>query len=202
MDAVSSAPVESMKWYEVWRKVFLHPSANTFDRILADPTATPRRAYAWVAIISALISIFGQIFSPDASILRLIFYMIFVPILSLFGLAFNALILHWVAKRYHGQGSYNRMVYVLSAIIAPFSIIDLSLNTVLSSLEPLYWLVSFILAIFMIYLQVQAIKAAERITTSEAFWTSMLPGLVLVALIFFVAIVLALLAPALGAGVG
>ena len=195
MYTVSAAPTQVLKWYEVWREVVLHPSANTFERILADPTAAPVRAYAWVAIVSTLISVFGQIFNPDATTLSLLIYPIFVPIISLIGLAFEALILHWVAKRYHGQGSYHRMVYVLGAIYAPYGIIEMGLNMVLPSV------VMFLFGIFMLYLQVQAIKAAERITTSQAYWTFTLPGLLLVVLTVFIIIALVLLGPALGAGI-
>ena len=45
---------QSLKWYEVWREVFLRPSERTFHRILADPLAKPGRAFIWVAIVGLL----------------------------------------------------------------------------------------------------------------------------------------------------
>jgi hypothetical protein len=201
MDAISTAPVVSMKWYAVWREVFLHPSANTFERILADPAASPGRAYAWVVITSALTAILGQIFNPDPTNRRLLICAILSPLFSLGYLEIDAQILHWVAKHYHGQGSYNRMVYVLGAIMAPFSIINFGLNMALSSLTHISSLFMFLFAVWMISIQVEAIKAAERITTGQACWTLILPGLVLIVVAVFVMIALAFLGSALGAGI-
>ena len=202
MNAISTEPVQSLKWYEVWREVFLHPSEKTFDRILADPTATPNRAYIWVAIMSTLIGILGQFFSLNFTIPSLFIAVVFSPIFGLIGLASGALLLHWIAKRYKGQGTYSRMVYALGAIfISPYYMIYTFLQWVLSSQELLSSLVLEIFALFMVYLTAQAIKAVERINTGQAYWTLILPVLLMAVLAVFVIVALAFLSPAIGAGV-
>ncbi len=201
METISALPEQTFKWYAVMREVFFHPSAQTFERILADPAASPRRACIWAAVMWLLVSTLGAILNPSPSSTA-ITNVILSPIYGATGLAMGAWLLHMSAKRYTGQGTFSRVFYAMGAImISPYFLVFMILRWVLASQELWSSLVLVLFSLFLLYLIAQAIKAAEKISTRQAFWTLILPVLLVVVVVVLIIVALAFINPALRARV-
>lgn len=135
------------------------------------------------------------------------FYMaclvISTPIMSVVGLALMAAITRGIAGLFGGQGNYNNLVYCLAAVQAPISIVGILLSLISSaitsgaasggSLESLntgylaaLCVLPFSLAIgiYSFILDVLAIDTVEKIGTGKAVLTLLLPGIVVVLIVF------------------
>jgi hypothetical protein len=212
MENYETGQPQTYKWYEVWREVFTHPSEQTFLRILADPTASPQRAFIWVAVLAVFGGLIQGLLLPSLGTelstristgVGLICGAIVVPIFAIIGLALWAVIQHFLSTLFGGTGTYNRMVYALGSISAPTSLV----GVVVSAFTALIGLVtkgvgnmvSFCLApislavgIYAIVLQVQAIKAVEKLDTGRALLVILVP-LILVIILGVVCVFLALI---------
>ena len=49
----------SLKWFEIWRIAFLHPTIHTFSKIVSDSKASTRWGVIWAAITALIIWIVG-----------------------------------------------------------------------------------------------------------------------------------------------
>jgi hypothetical protein len=212
MDKFETGQPQTYRWYEVWREVFTHPSEQTFLRILADPTASPTRAFIWVAVLAVfgglvqglLLPSLGTELSRQISTgVGLICGAIVAPIFAIIGLALGALILHFLSTLFGGTGTYNRMLYALGAISAPSSLIGYAVSAVTALISVVTKgggsLVSFCLApislligIYAIVLEVQAIKAVEKLDTGKAILVILFP-LILAIILGVVCVFLALI---------
>jgi hypothetical protein len=197
MDAASPALPKSLRWYEVLRDVYIHPSEKTFEHILEYPTASSRRAYIWAAVVGLLTGILGAFTTPGVPVTVQILTVVAGPFFTLLSLAISAVVLHWCAGRYKGQGTYSQMVYALGAISVPYSLIILVLFWVLPSRSAVSSLIQLALSLFYIYLMAQAIKAVEKLDNKRAFWTLILPLLLICLLAACFIITLALFGPAI-----
>ena len=107
MDAVSPVIPKSLNWYEVWHDVLLHPSEKTFESILEDPTASPRRVYIWTAIVGLLGGILQAFikafFMPDVIIILQICTAIASPVSAVISLVIVAAYLHWISSSVKGR---------------------------------------------------------------------------------------------------
>lgn len=195
MDAPDVQSTQSLKWYEVWREVFLHPSEETFHRILADPMARPGRAFVWVAVLGVISGIIQSFsaqnvdvdFAPGITLFSLV---LCIPLAAVIGLALGALIMHWIAGLFGGTGTFDRLVYAFGAIQAPATLVSvilssigtlLGLSTGQGTSSPfLICLAPFSLAwsLYLLFLDVLALKAVERLTTGKALLTLLLPLIV------------------------
>lgn len=212
MEAIESPEAPSLKWYEVWREVFLHPSVATFERILADPKASSTRAFLWVAVmgviagvIQALVNqatgIFNTAESGGLKFLSSFVCGIFVaPIAAVVFLALGTFITHVIARALGGTGLYDRLLYCMAAISAPstlvsviFAILGAAGQVGTRSLLAIC-VAPFSLAfgIYTIVLEVLALRAAERLTTGRAILTLLMP---LILFIILGVLCLALLVP-------
>jgi hypothetical protein len=200
MDAPGTEGSQSLKWYEVWREVYFHPSEQTFHRILADPLAKPGRAFLWVAILGVLSGIV-QAFSTQGvdtgqiEQVSLFSLVICIPLGAVIALALSALIMHWIAGLFGGNGTYDRLVYAFGSIQAPATLVSVILSSIgtlvgLGSLGQggtsplLICLAPFSLAwsIYLLFLEVLALKAVEGLTTGKAILTLLLPLIVVLVL--------------------
>jgi hypothetical protein len=212
METYETGQPQTYKWYEVWREVFTHPSEQTFLRILADPTASPNRAFIWVAVLAVfgglvqglLLPSLGTEFSSRISTgVGLICGAIVGPIFAIIGLALGAVILHFLSTLFGGTGTYNRMVYALGAISAPTSLITYAVSALTalvsvvtkgggSLISLCLGPVSLVVGIYAIFLEVQAIKAVEKLDTGRALLVILVP-LILVIILGVACVLLALI---------
>jgi len=201
-------PVQSRKWYEIWWDVWLHPGIAPFQTILKEPNHSMTRGFIWIAVTSFIVTLISSLFSAlvirnlaadspggmmfenyATNTLSAICGVILSPIFAIIGVAISAGIYHWVAKLFRGKGNWNDLVYCLSAVTAPgtlfggvigiFSLLFFQ-NPVLIFL-PVF--VAFAFAVYMIVLNVNAIRAAEDVGTWEALGAIFIPTIVIVVIV-------------------
>lgn len=195
--------------FPVWSKVFTKPGEATFLEITAHPEARAKAAYIWVFLAGVFSSLlnsltqfviglaglqqavpdFGQV--PGASgvlgAAGLLGAICGAPIAGLFsviGFAIGVGIVHATARFFGGQGTFDRLAYAFGAIAVPFSVVSalaVPLNAVPYAVFctlPLLVLVG----IYVLYLQVTAVKAVHRFTWGEAAAAFFLPSILLLML--------------------
>jgi hypothetical protein len=203
--------------FPVWIKVFTKPGEQTFLDITAHPEARARAAYIWVYVVGTLSALIGSLTQfvaaliglraamPDIGEIQglpavvgvggLLSAVCSAPLAGLFsvaGFAFGAAIVHATAKFFGGEGQYDKLAYAFGAIAAPFSIVS-------GLMAPLYVIpiVGFCavpillgVGIYVLYLQVAAIKAVHRLGWGESAGALFLPGILisLLCAVLFVAL--------------
>jgi hypothetical protein len=102
-------------------------------------------------------------------------------------------VVQWIAGLFGGRGSFEKLVYVLAAITVPFTLIS-ALLTLLSAIPFVglcFGLVSLLAGLYVLYLQVMAVKAVNQFDWGKAAASLLLPVLVLFCCVFVVAFGLA-----------
>jgi hypothetical protein len=113
-------------------------------------------------------------------------------------------LIQWVARLFGGTGSFDKLAYAFSAITVPYSVIAavLALIGIIPIIGILTGLISFALSIYVLVLEVLAVKAVNGLDTGKAVGSVLLPGVVIFLLICCCAIVvisgLAMMGPAIG----
>lgn len=122
-------------------------------------------------------------------------------IFSVIGFLIGVALIQWVAKLFGGTGSFEKLAYTFAAITVPYSVVVsvLSLVGIIPIIGILTGLASFGLSIYLIVLEVLAVKAVNNLDTGKAVGSVLLPGLVAFLLICccFVAVAM-LLGPQIG----
>ena len=89
-------------------------------------------------------------------------------------------IIQWIAKLFGGTGTYEKLLYAFAAITVPFTIV--SSLFVLLSVIPFVGIcigvISFGVSIYVIVLEVMALKAVNRFGWGQAAGSLFLPGCV------------------------
>lgn len=192
--------------FPVWIKVFTKPGEQTFLDITSHPEARAKAAYIWIFLvgtISALVSSLIQFVAamvglraamPEIGQIEGLPAMVGVggllgavcsaPLAGLFsviGFAIGAAIVHATAKFFGGTGNYDQLAYAFGAIAAPFSLIS-------ALMAPLYAIpfvglcalpILLAVGIYVLYLQVAAIKAVHRLGWGESAGALFLPGILI-----------------------
>jgi hypothetical protein len=201
-------PEKPRKWYEIWWDVWIHPGMAPFKTLLTEPRHEATRGFIWVAVTSLIITVISSLFytlvmknlvtdALGGELYRgfgnLTFAslcgVIFAPVGAVIGLAVSAAIYHWVAGIFHGHGNWNNMVISLSAVSAPASIAGglIGLISLLLFNNPLLIflpsLVAFVFGIYVLILNIFAIRVVEDIGTWEAIGTLFIPTIIVVIII-------------------
>lgn len=197
---------EPLAWYDVWVEVLTRPSRESFRRILADPTAGPARAFAWVAAVGLIVGLVqvglaGYLgISPLSELANgglatgAICFGIAAPLGPVIGLALSAAILHGIARLLKGRGSFRDMAYCLGAVQAPVSAI--AALTWLASLaasgggeslasgefQPVLTLClapfSLAILVYAIVLEALAVSAVEKFGAGKAVLVLLIPVII------------------------
>ena len=201
-------PANNRKWYEIWWDVWLHPGIAPFQAMLKDTNHSMIRGFIWVGVTSFIITLISYLFSAlvmrnlmadafsgtalENSSYFTISYIcgiILSPIFAIIGIAISSGVYHWVAKLFKGKGLWNDLVYCLSAVSAPGALIGGVIGIIslfffqypVIIFLPVF--VAFVFAIYMIVLNVNAIRAVEDIGTFEALGAIFIPTIVIVVLV-------------------
>jgi hypothetical protein len=193
----------------VWTKVFTKPNERTFLEITDHPEAKARSAYIWVfiagtlsALINSLVQFIGTLVGlqqamPDfgqvpglpgavgaAGLFGAVCGAPIVGLFSVIGFALGVAIVQATARFFGGQGTFDKLAYAFGAIAVPFSL--------LSGLVAPLNLIPYIafctvpillgLALYVMFLEVTAIKAVHRFGWGEAAAALFLPT-ILIALV-------------------
>ena len=194
-ETVQAEPT-SLSWEQVWILAVLHPSPATFEKLIKDPAATPRRAYKWMffttMIIIAIALPLQYFLGGNANLKNLaaqsnypastwiVVWIVLIPVcglLSILGLMIEAARLQWIAGWLGGSGYYEDLVYALAAFEVPLGVASalISVIPVIGGLSQLLSFYSFLLALI-------AIKTVNQFSWGKAVWCVVLPGLILIVL--------------------
>jgi len=178
------------------------PSEQTFSMIAFSPDAKLTTAFLWVFLASlvnfflvslvqgALLRQFMQSSDlglegfPQAAGGGLITAICGAPIGALFsvvGFAIFVGVVQLVAKMFGGRGTFDQLAYATAAIVAPFSVIS-GLLTLLSAIPLVglcFGLVSLLAVLYVIALEVMAVKGVNQFGWGQALGSYFLPFLVL-----------------------
>lgn len=96
--------------------------------------------------------VIGLCVSPFAGLISVLFFALFTAITQ------------WIAKLFGGTGSYDKLLYAFAAISVPFTLVSsiLSLFSVIPYIGACFGLISLGLSIYIIVLEVYAVKAVNR----------------------------------------
>ena len=198
--------------FPVWSKVFTKPGQQTFLEITSYPDALAKNAYIWVFIAGTFS---GLVNSAVQFVLRmnalqqavpelaqrpgynlgfgiggLLGALCGAPITGLFSVisfAISTALIHWVARFLGGQGSFDKMAYSFGAITAPVTVISAFLVPFYSIPYAAFCILPLlvVLGLYVLYLQITAIKVAHGFGWLEAAIAEFLPVILLVFLCAF-----------------
>ena len=104
----------------------------------------------------------------------------FIAVVSVVGFIIGTGIMQWLARMFRGQGTFDQLAYSLGAIAAPGLLVSAVLT--LPSLVPVLGicsgLFSGLFSLYMLVLQVTAIKGVHKFGWGAAIGTLVIPGLV------------------------
>lgn len=194
--------------FPVWMKVYTKPGEQTFAEIIAYPDATAKNAYIWVFIaglISGLINGLTQVVAgmsllrqmvpgyeqlPDTSrimsVSGLLGAVCGAPIsglVTVIGFAISVAIIHWTARFFGSQeGSFDKLAYALAAAIVPFSLVTALLVPFSAIRFAAFCTLPIVLvgSLYLIYLELSAVKAVYRTGWLEAAGAFFLPTILII----------------------
>jgi len=215
---MSASPGGPSSWFSVWMAAVTKPSEQTFVDMANSGNAKATTAYLWV-FIGSLVNVFFASLTQGAVMRqmmqqygmegqfnvgigeRLITAVCGAPIAAVISVVFFALItaiVQWVAKMFGGRGTFDQLAYTLAAVITPFSFISavLTLLSAIPFVGLCFGIVSLVAGLYVIVLEVMAVKGVNQFGWGQAVASLLLPVVVFVCcLAAVVAGVLSLLAP-------
>ena len=198
-----------MSLVETWIAAFTKPNEGTFAEIAAQSRANSTNAFLWVFVASLITSFatliaqsvgvgsmggFRELLPPElarelpmgggGSAIGFGTVICGTPvaaIVAVFVFAISVGLMQWVAKMFGGTGSFDKLAYTFSAITVPYSVIAavLTLFGMIPYVGILTGLVSFGLSIYILVLEVLAVKAVNNLDTGKAIGAVFLPGFVI-----------------------
>ena len=191
------------EWVSVWRDALTKPSDQTFARIAQSPNAKLTTALLWVflgSLVNLLLAslvqgaVFRQIMqnsnfggdafprtvggglfavvcgAPIAAIISVVGFLIFVGVVQL------------LARMFGGRGTFEQLAYATAAIVAPFSLVNsvLTLLTAIPFVGLCFGLVSLIAVVYVVALEIMAVKGVNQFGWGQALGSYFLPLLILV----------------------
>lgn len=124
------------RWAEVWLAATTRPGVETFQRLLAEPGVSARRAFTWAAVTftlgSVLLALLTTATRPDVA-----FSPFAVLLSALLGgaagvvsLAAGMGLIHIFALLLGGMGSYEQLLYAVSAFALPLGLASMFISAI------------------------------------------------------------------------
>jgi hypothetical protein len=202
MDTEIEGQVQKYRWFEIWKEVYFHPGAQTFESLLAEgqvkakPAIKQQRALVW-AVISGVVAsliLMLSIFTVDPGFDPA--NLCWSPILG--ALAGTMIVLlvpyffHALAEQIGGQGEWYDLFYCFSMIIAPAALVMVLIIAVgqfLGAVSPFLKQALLLLSVAWLYypfvLTVLSIRAVEGLETRKAVGVVLVPASPAIFFIFF-----------------
>ncbi len=189
--------------FQVWTWALTKPSEHTYAALASSPRAKATTAYLWMFVASLIQFLLStlvqrqminnfQLYGLDVSGLGqrggvgaiLVSLICVAPVLAaLSTLVFAAVvaIVQWLARMFGGTGTYDQLAYAMAAIAAPVAIISglLSLLSAIPYAGVCFGLLGFLAGIYVLVLQIMAVKGVNRIGWGGALGAYFIPVLVL-----------------------
>jgi len=206
-------------WIQTWITAVTKPNEQTFADLAERPGAEARKAYLWIfvtawigVLVSGIIQLvvlgsrFGQL-APEftrtlgTSVASLLCVSPFAAGFSVLGFMIGVGLIQWVAKMFGGAGTYDKLAYAFGAVAAPAALVS-AVITLLSAIPYvgiLGGLLGFAMGIYVLVLEVMAVKGVNRFGWGKAIGSVLLPALALGLLVACLVIgILMLLGPMIG----
>ena len=201
-----------MSLIETWMAAVTKPNEGTFARIVAQPGATTGKAFLWLFVASLITTFFSLIVQAVSAGGQMEMFRRMLPpelarelpaatpsfgfgtvicgaplgaIFTVLGYAIGIALIQWVAKLFGGTGTFEKLAYAFSSIAVPVSVVSaiLALLGIIPFVGILTGLIGFALGIYVIVLEVLAVKAVNGLETGKAVGAVLLPGLVIFLLV-------------------
>ena len=199
----------SLKWFEIWRIAFLHPTIQTFSQIVSDSKASTRWGIIWMAITGFIIWIVGplrtvwglaaDIFGLDVASYFVAIGTIVFPVFSVVAFLVNVAMSHGLARLFNGKGIFHQLVFCWGVIQLPFIIFSglafnilpytysiyrsLTSSEINFSVMRINFLISVLITmagiLYLFYAQVVAFSAVEKFSIGKGLGVLILLGVIL-----------------------
>ena len=191
-------PAGVSAWFSTWREAITRPSEQTFARIAQSPQAKATTALLWIFLTSLLSSFLASLVqgvmvrqilqnsdfgvdpfgagaanpliaticgAPIAAVISTVIFAVFVGVVQL------------VAKLFGGNGTFDQLAYAIGAILAPFYLISgfLTLVSAIPYVGLCFGLLSLIALLYVIALEVTAVKGVNQFGWGQAAGSVLLP---------------------------
>ena len=207
MDEQSNAPMPvppsgMASWFPVWIAAVTKPKEQTFVELANSSAAKATTAYIWV-FIGSLVSTFLASLVQNATMRqmmqqygmnsqfgnggvgsRLITVICGAPIAAVVSVIIFAVvvgIVQFLAKSFGGRGTFDQLAYTFAAIYAPFALVSgvLALLSAIPYVGYCFTFISLLALLYVLALQVMAVKAVNQFGWGQAAGSFFLPVLVL-----------------------
>jgi hypothetical protein len=189
-------PYEPLSWWDSWLKALTKPSVDTFERIANDPQASTIRAATWIffaslvglfisvpltlvfnpALVTQLQQAAGEASSALVGALGLMLCIVpFSAAISAAGMAISTALIQLAARLLGGKGTFEGTFNALAAIAAPVT----PITSLLGAIPVVGGCLALPVGLYVIVLNVIAVKASNRFGWGSAILAILLPGLVI-----------------------
>jgi len=198
---MSPMPGGPIPFYQVWINALTKPNEQTFVEIANSAQAKASTAYLWIfgsslvqifltalvqgAMMSSMMTRFGGNANQFSGSMgsRLIGAICGGPIgaaVATLLFAIGMYIVQWIAKMFGGRGTPDQLAYAMASIAAPYSIIAgvFTLLTAIPYAGYCFGAILGIAGIYVLVLQVMAVKAVNQFGWGQAIGSLFIPGLV------------------------
>ena len=185
------------EWVSVWRDAITRPSEQTFARIGQSPNAKSTTAFLWVflgSLVSSLLALpvqgvlMRQMFQSmgleeqgfptgGGGLMTVICGAPIGAVVSVVAFAIVVGIVQLLAKMFGGRGTFDQLAYAIAAIVTPFYLVS-GLLTLLSAIPFAgfcFGLLGFAAAIYVLVLEVMAVKGVNQFGWGQAIGSLLLP---------------------------
>ena len=189
-------------WFSVWRDAVTKPNEQTYATIAQSPNAKLTTALLWVflgALVNAFLAALVQgpllnqmlqrynfdtnrlgggvgallirviCVTPISAVIAVVFFLIIVGIVQV------------LAKMFGGRGTFDQLAYTFAAIMTPFYLVNAVLTLLLAIpfIGRCFGIVSLLLFLYMVVLEVMAVKGVNQFGWGQAAASVLLPFLAL-----------------------
>ena len=206
---MNELPSESMpetspeSTFQVWTRALTKPNEHTYAALASSPKAKATTAYLWMFVASLIQFLLSSLvqrqmmdnfrlygfdmsaLGPRGGIGALLVSLICVaPVLAALSTLLFAVvvaIVQWLARMFGGTGTYDQLAYAMAAIAAPVAILSgiLSLLGAIPYAGVCFGLLGFLAGLYVLVLQIMAVKGVNRIGWGAALGAYFIPVLVL-----------------------
>lgn len=206
MNEISNVPIPESRTETVlqtWTKALTKPNEQTFIDIASSPNAKATTAYIWM-FVASLIQFFlaslvqsrmmstymeqlgvstgdlGNQGFMSVVITAICGAPIAAAVSTLF-FAIGVFIVQWLAKMFGGRGTADQLAYAMASISAPYAIIAglLSLLAAIPYVGLCFSAILTIAGLYVLVLNVMAVKGVNQIGWGAAIGALLIPGLVI-----------------------
>jgi hypothetical protein len=202
MNAPMLPPSGVSAWVSVWRDAVTRPSDQTFARLAQSPNAKSTTAFLWV-FLGSLVNFFLASLVQGAAMRQMMQNSDFglegfpatvggglvsaicgAPIAALIQVILFAAvvgIVQLLAKMFGGRGTFDQLAYAIAAIVTPFYLVSgvLTLLSAIPYAVYCFGIVGFLLALYVLVLEVMAVKGVNQFGWGQAIGSLLVPVFVL-----------------------